>query len=133
MSKNVFRVVVSVIAVVCVGVISFQNRQEDTKLSDLAMANIEALAAGEIPNGCKSGELVGYFMSEYTRHRQQSGKRCGLFGYHCPCGCSGWEYDPDCYCPDVHTVWESGQECVPNTNDNSCCNKNEEEVYFDYE
>ncbi len=52
MRKNVFRVAVSVIAVVSVGVISFQNRQEDTKLSDWAMANIEALATDEIKKKC---------------------------------------------------------------------------------
>lgn len=61
MRKKVFKIAVSVIAVVSVGVISFQNRQEDTKLSDLAMANIEALAAGEIPVRCGPNEIAGYF------------------------------------------------------------------------
>ena len=138
MSKNVFRVVVSVIAVVCVGVISFQNRQEDTKLSDLAMANIEALAAGEIPVKCGKDEVVGYFMTEYNETQIEYGKPCGESGYKCMhCSCEedkkdGWYEtgyeDEECCCPEMYSVVVYGQECHPNTRDNSCCNKKEEGI-----
>lgn len=122
----------SVVVLAVIAGVWLQNRKEETKLSDLAMTNIEALAADEIKSNCKPNELVGYFLSGYTRKRTVYGKRCDKFGYHCPCGCSGWTSSPDCSCPEINTIIESGVECAPNTNDNSCCNKNDEEVYFNY-
>lgn len=110
-----------------VGVISFQNRQEDTKLSDLAMANIEALAAGEIPVRCGPNEIAGYFMSYYTESRVTfGGKPCDSPSYSCNCGCRVYFSVEECSCESANSVVIRVYECKPTNNKRSCCDKSEE-------
>ena len=52
MKKRVFKIAMSVVVLAVIAGVWLQNRKEETKLSDLAMANIEALAAEEIQKKC---------------------------------------------------------------------------------
>lgn len=124
--KRVFKIAMSVVVLAVIAGVWLQNRKEETKLSDLAMANIEALAANEIPIQCGQDELVGYFMTYSVKNIMEFGKPCKEEGYICTM-CPYCESGRgECTCPEIYTVIEHWAECHPNTKDNCCCDKKSE-------
>ena len=70
MTKKFFGIIVIAVVAIVVGW-NYQQGKTDVKLSDLALANVEALADGEnpfdCPNGCLTspGQCFCHFYSPY--------------------------------------------------------------------
>lgn len=127
MKKRVFKIAMSVVVLAVIAGVWLQNRKEETKLSDLAMTNIEALAADEIPFKCPPNEKIGYFMTVSTETRTTFGEKlCESPSYGCNCGCRVYFSVEDCPCEETTTsVVVHRSTCRP-TDGNACCDFSEE-------
>ncbi|MBS5551989.1 MAG: NVEALA domain-containing protein [Bacteroides sp.] len=66
MKKNILKLIFASVFVLLAGYGVYNSQQEEVELSDLAIANVEALAGGENATPCGGSKVMGECQSRNT-------------------------------------------------------------------